>query len=434
MLLPPEIWIIIFRWATLEELGTFDYSPLDALSDENRSWSFSYTAFYLGASSSYRKALGTKISLVSVCRRWRPLTTPFLYEHLRIYSVHQWNCLAAALSSSVIPLTEKTRDENVTLFGSHTRRLDITNFPRQWISRTDGSNQETICISVAERVLSSLTRLEILSIANMKGGGDAPDEDATAAMLIARHCGKTVRHLCWTAFNITPSISNHNPDKLEVLDLWMERGSWVDKLPILSLPHLHTLAVTGHVAGFLRRMTSWTVPSMRRVVIHALALAEVLPTDQYTAFFDAFGSSITYLKIALLSFDNDLSMIFNKCTSLQALELPTPAHFAIPNAHAHPSLIRICIPIIPSILTGIHVEALEDRLSDILRLRIPSLSYIRMENLTTKRFAKHGWSPNRVVIWLDLIDQCRSSNIRLEYDDGELLEIPQAIVRIAREG
>lgn len=66
--LPPELWIIVFRWATYPSGGY----PAP-----------SYEPFRV-SSETFDEQLKTKRALVQVCRHWRALATVFLYEDVRI--------------------------------------------------------------------------------------------------------------------------------------------------------------------------------------------------------------------------------------------------------------------------------------------------------------------------------------------------------------
>lgn len=66
--LPPEVWIIVFRWATYPSDGypAPHYEPFRA------------------SSETFDESLKTKRALVQVCHLWRNLATVFLYEDVRI--------------------------------------------------------------------------------------------------------------------------------------------------------------------------------------------------------------------------------------------------------------------------------------------------------------------------------------------------------------
>ena len=66
--LPPELWIIVFRWATYPPDG----------------YPASYYEPFRASSETFDEPLKTKRSLVQVSRLWRALATVFLYEDVRI--------------------------------------------------------------------------------------------------------------------------------------------------------------------------------------------------------------------------------------------------------------------------------------------------------------------------------------------------------------
>lgn len=132
VLLPDEIWICIFRWATLVD-GMFDieqdpfiYPGLPSQDEIQKKILASYS---------------TKRRMCMVCRTWDNLATPFLYE-----------CVVIPRMSNFQRLRSTLAPENPAAWAkaSFTRRLDFR-------LRTEGSvSNETI-----KDVLSMLVNLEI---------------------------------------------------------------------------------------------------------------------------------------------------------------------------------------------------------------------------------------------------------------------------------
>jgi hypothetical protein len=69
LMLPPELWINVFRWATFPPDGY--PAPY-------------YEPFHVPALEAFDEPLKTKRALVQVCRLWRALATTFLYEDVRM--------------------------------------------------------------------------------------------------------------------------------------------------------------------------------------------------------------------------------------------------------------------------------------------------------------------------------------------------------------
>ncbi|KAF8560142.1 hypothetical protein OG21DRAFT_31636 [Imleria badia] len=67
-MLPPELWILVFRWATCPSDG----------------YPAPYYEPFRASSETFDESLKTKHALVQVCRLWRALATNFLYEDVRI--------------------------------------------------------------------------------------------------------------------------------------------------------------------------------------------------------------------------------------------------------------------------------------------------------------------------------------------------------------
>ena len=90
--LPPEVWHIIFRLATgpllPHVLGLRFISPLDMFVDLDTHWRM------LGGRDF------TRTSLALVCRSWRVMATPYIYEQIVLKSLEQERLLIRTLENT----------------------------------------------------------------------------------------------------------------------------------------------------------------------------------------------------------------------------------------------------------------------------------------------------------------------------------------------
>lgn len=99
--LPPELWIVVFRWATYPPDGypAPFYEPFRAPSE------------------TFDEPLRTKRALVQVCHQWRDLATIFLYEDVRIR--HDSETLKTVLAD------HHRIDDELHSLGRFVRRLEL---------------------------------------------------------------------------------------------------------------------------------------------------------------------------------------------------------------------------------------------------------------------------------------------------------------------
>ncbi|KAF9469752.1 hypothetical protein BDZ94DRAFT_1151313 [Collybia nuda] len=71
LVLPPEIWLSILRWATISDMGHSYFTA-------------SYSPFQPTTNDAQDSVLAVKTTLTLVCREWKYLMTEFLYEDLKL--------------------------------------------------------------------------------------------------------------------------------------------------------------------------------------------------------------------------------------------------------------------------------------------------------------------------------------------------------------
>ncbi|KAI0260289.1 hypothetical protein BC834DRAFT_973549 [Gloeopeniophorella convolvens] len=113
--LPSELWLCIFDLAT-DVSGLYDVEMPDPYDEPLAA----HTLLFGPAEENraIRKACAVKRSLVLVCKRWRVLATPLLYQTLHIGRLHSLSSLSSTLRSS-------KHEHRTDGLGSHARRVDL---------------------------------------------------------------------------------------------------------------------------------------------------------------------------------------------------------------------------------------------------------------------------------------------------------------------
>jgi hypothetical protein len=431
--LPPELWIPIIGFAT-STTGVLDFSARDPQSENLHSWDFSYLGGSLTNVNTYQGAIDLKLTLAATCKLWRRFIIPFLYEHIRISTLDQWRCLARTLNLRVETFDPSRSPEGEQRsYGWYTRRLDIIDFPLRWLPLPFGNVPEHIGstehIDILRSALKPLTHLEVLTVKDVRGGRSefvSPEPSG----IIGQFCTGSVRHFSWSMSRIASSPKMYHFGEIEVLELDVDRADHLFtnlSHPFSRFPRLHTLVLSGLVDSLVIT-AGWSMPALRRLIINVWMLVEIRDLEHIV-----FLRNLTDLQLTLSSSGNpDISTYINSCPLLQNIILPTPTTFKFLDLIEHPSLIRISFPVDATLRSSDFAQSsLENAVKDILRIRIPSLRRVRLEGLDAELFADHFHYREQVPRWIDLIKEYHSRGVRLEYENGELVEVPGSYVRMA---
>ncbi|KAJ6539094.1 hypothetical protein B0H19DRAFT_1269448 [Mycena capillaripes] len=119
---PPEIWRLIFRFATCSATSyAIDYEPFQP------SRELEETSHYLEQEA---VRLRTCLALIRVCRAWRTLVEEFLYQDVRI-------CSSRALESLIRGMERSAAEEGSEGFGRFVRRIELQAKPTHFKNLTN---------------------------------------------------------------------------------------------------------------------------------------------------------------------------------------------------------------------------------------------------------------------------------------------------------
>jgi hypothetical protein len=396
-LLPPEILLATLRLA-VEIPGALDVSNLNALSDDQRSWSHVYHM-------AHRAANRTKKSLVLVSKSWRNLATELLYEHVALRS----NTACVKFLAHLLTLQHRSGPDHPLWF---TKRLDVS------ITGFDDRNHDLTGIDVGDIFVRPLRSLEILVCATNRDH-DPPFDTHD----LLDRCKMTLRHV---QLEFTPrfppteaTISTLNT--IEVLSLSFTYPILDASIPF-DFPCMHTLSMASfELASHLRSVAAWRMPSLRRVTIESILKLD----ERSLLFFETHGSTITYLNLHHSTAPN-LPPILARCHMLQHLVLPYRGLFD--SLVPHPTLMRISVPaecwrLAETKEVSRLVPTVENLLRTILQMKNAPLTSVRLLSWWSGVFGTRTWSRGEIQSWSKVVELYGWNGIRLEDADGALLDV-----------
>ncbi|KAL7283622.1 hypothetical protein ACG7TL_003057 [Trametes sanguinea] len=293
--LPVELWLEIFRWATLtpstHALYATKYLPFDVMavhgSDEAKS---------------------TKRALSLVCKQWRAWTEPLLYEDI------------------VIPMADLPLGDRMPLCAPSYREDKTATLPcAHWVRRVQLPYSSTTVTSPppspikAVEVLASCQSVEVLV--------RTADTFSPMAFEFETDCPPlpSLKRLDWWHHNEAArtgginSLSHvlKNAPNLEYLSIGGELWPHFMNEPPVCLPRLTTLHLRRVNAFFVLQMSRWSLPALEHVVFDQIQNADV-----YWPFWKVFGTQVrtVELGVSLKFYIRDfLSFVFSGCPNLEEL-------------------------------------------------------------------------------------------------------------------
>ncbi|CDO73565.1 hypothetical protein BN946_scf185014.g35 [Trametes cinnabarina] len=295
--LPVELWLEVFRWATLTRsshaLYATKYCPFET----------STAAVY----HDYDEAKWTKRALSLVCKRWRAWTAPLLYEDI------------------VLPLADLPL--NRMLLGNDEHREDETAILpcAHWVRRVRLPYSSTIVNAPppfpieAVRVLESCYSVEVLVRTTDTLSPLAFEFDTGCPPL------PSLKRLDWWhhndaartgGINSLPHVLKNAPN-IEYLSIGGEMWPHFLNEPAVHLSHLSTLHLRRLNAFFVLQMSRWSLPSLQHVIFDQIQNADI-----YWPFWQSFGAQIrtVELGVSLKFYVHDfLPLVFSGCPKLEEL-------------------------------------------------------------------------------------------------------------------
>lgn len=245
--LPPELWIIVFRWATYPSDG----------------YPAPYYEPFCASSETFDEPLKTKRALVQVCRLWQALATAFLYEDVRIR--HGWASLKTVLTEHHRIGDEPFQGPSL---GRFVRRLELP-YP-QTATEKPGDTHDVV------EILASCPSLKTL----VRPFFGAPAYSVRYEFPAEIMSLSSLTRLEWWHYNnaarsgginsLTDVLRNAPSLQFLVLggDFWMN-SMHLD--PPIRLPALTTLRLKRINALFVWQIRRWELPSLVHIIADFLA-------------------------------------------------------------------------------------------------------------------------------------------------------------------
>ncbi|KIY61904.1 hypothetical protein CYLTODRAFT_362224 [Cylindrobasidium torrendii FP15055 ss-10] len=274
--LPPEIWILVLRFATLSNFNPVDTAHTVSFLDPPHSFQLRLAA--------YRTSMRQKRCLALVCRQWRSWTSEFIYEYVWISKSQHAAKLARTLSTS-------------SLHGCWIRRVHVES--QSPFDKCNPADLRTIldhapCLEIYNDHRS--IRLSLMSI-NKPSARDDEEKKCKPDDLF-NFLPNKLRKLSWTTYECMPSFAVL--EHLTFLELHFHVP--VDAMNVrpalpnqpLSLPRLQSLQTSLNAKDF-SLLASWNLPALRNLSLQSTDINCSSPS--FTDFFVAHGNNIIQLEL-----------------------------------------------------------------------------------------------------------------------------------------
>jgi hypothetical protein len=191
---------------------------------------------------------------------------------------------------------------------------------------------------------------------------------------------------------------------LEVLivDVYIYGWTDVNKMPHVSLPHLHTLEISNYEGSDISELVArWDLPSFRRLILNDTYSDARIPFD----IIRKFGPQLAILDLTAADECNVLPYVLPRCTSL--IELVVFATFPLGALDPHPTLERVVLE-----MDARDAEAFEEFMAMLFAKRGPRLRTIKVRS----------W--NGVCAWSNVVlegweGKWGENSVRFEYDEAD---------------
>jgi hypothetical protein len=422
--LPPELWAHIFRLTT-DIPGLLDVSPLSTTEILPRSW----IEYDIDGSSLRRRAVRDiqwsalmKSVLVLVCRYWRSVAASLLYEYIALSSYASAYQLERTLSDNIA-------DGTVPPLGSFIKLLDISLVQSE---HTDANARRS---SPFPFILSRCRNLQIVTFWSDADSRSQINEHYPSTIL--DRISSPLLQLDWSSKHRSTLLfvmRLRHFEQLQVLSLAFDNElDYSLQRSVVSLPHLHTMQLyDGDAAEYITWLSTWQLPMLQRLLLccpegHISHLVPLLKES---------GSQITYLNVIDMTQDapSNISAILQSCPQLQHLLIP---NFALvkPIASPHSSLIKVTFetkirksraaqPALDTELLNSELGMLKENITTLIEWRSSVLCRVRLKRFKRSLLEQVRASAEVAALWLETFNMSRSAGLRLEYDNGDLIEMP----------
>ncbi|KIY61945.1 hypothetical protein CYLTODRAFT_334201, partial [Cylindrobasidium torrendii FP15055 ss-10] len=274
--LPPEIWILVLRFATLSNSNPVDAARAVSFLDPPHSFQLRLAAYHASMRQKRRLAL--------VCRQWHSWTSEFLYEYVWISRSRDAAKLACTLSSS-------------RLYGQWIRRVHVES--QSPFDKCNPADLRTILDHAPNLEIYGDRRSIRLSVMSINKPSVRLDEEKKCKPDdLFNFLPNKLRKLSWTTYECMPSFAvlKH----LTFLELHfhvpvdaMNARPALPSQP-LSLPHLQSLQTSLNAKDF-SLLASWDLPALRNLSLQSTDITYSSPS--FIDFFVAHGNNIIQLEL-----------------------------------------------------------------------------------------------------------------------------------------
>ncbi|KAG5651953.1 hypothetical protein H0H81_006802 [Sphagnurus paluster] len=295
--LPPELWILILRYATCSACTNHDeYSPAVSF------LSLSHSQIHLQHRLTYyRAAMRRKALMTLVCKAWYTYAQEILFEFVWISRASEARLLAAVLASTS------------SSSGKYIRRLHIET---PSLERCDPADLRTI-LDCAPRLVVYSDYRSIRRSFHLDSAYSDPRASPKQLLSALAHPNNSLRRLSWTNYDDVSFHLHMSPmlettaANLEFLELnfcsshlhsmFPSAISSLSKCPIpdtpnisLTLPALRSLKVTLDNATFAV-LSTWSMPALQNLSVVSADFSYA--SSGFSEFFLVHGPKLTQLEL-----------------------------------------------------------------------------------------------------------------------------------------
>lgn len=305
--LPPEIWLEIFRIATLTPhlayLHETSYHPFQATIPVNiREPLDSQTPFRAPPLEFEEPSFAVKVAISLVCKQWHALTRDLLYEDLVIPT----NILDAHRLKNQVLRSGDSPDMNDGAIGGHERYCKVQRIFLSYLSTITGPNLRNIVdindiLRHHSSTLTALYRPRINGYANLA-------QNPILYTISAEDCPPlpNLKRLDWWhgdeaartgGINSLADVLKMSPN-VQYLSLGASHGSRATPGPqSVELLNLTTLRLQHTSPSFLSHILSWKLPSLRHLILAKIRVHYSSGLEAMDTVWEAFGAQLRTVEL-----------------------------------------------------------------------------------------------------------------------------------------
>jgi hypothetical protein len=429
--LPPELLLDILHLAAGEPHAVLDTSPLGSSrsGEWRRSWAYPYTH----GPNSRTSRMKTKTALVLVSKYWRIMSLEILFEWANLHNAALLNSFFSLVKNEWTKMQQENVDDgsNSASTGKHIGRF--VKYLHVYLPGPEDHDHVHLEFTPDKLIplFRFFTNLEWLSLYH--GGSEAEFTDISIRMVAqVANNGCRLRSMAgMTDFALFPLLDTPQVDTIEVMNLSgsPDMGNFWDDIPPLTFPRLNTLDLSTWlpIASLFRWLSRCTLPSLIRFVSARIGSN----WDDYASLFLAHGKSLVALDLSNPA-EFPLSLLLTCCPSLEEATIHPDSFEEL--APAIPKLAYIGIPFYlpPYFYTAKNRQRIRDwdgcmklifehrNRGTLAVIRLPEFEPEQMSLLRNCGRSAVG----KLEHWIEV---CKAEGVRLEHEDGELVEITERV-------